>query len=88
MAKMLDSEAGDKVTSMTCNVTLKAPGANEFAGRLSAIAVLHAKVGGLYEDIAEEMRALAKMGDIHAGRTDDAPTTAETNGKPATESAP
>ena len=72
----------------TVNVNVTCSNAKEMAERVSNMAVLHAKIGGLYEDMATELKALASLGDKDAKRTKDAPAAAKAIGGAATESAP
>lgn len=69
-------------------ISIKVNNADELAERMSAIAVLGAKIGALCEDVAKELRALASIGDKDAERTQDASSTPKSIGDAATESTP
>lgn len=69
-------------------ITLHVTNGNEMAEGFSSIAVLCAKIGALCEDVATEMRAMAKLGDKDAKSTEDAPATPKSIGDAATESSP
>ena len=61
-------------------ITIRVVNAHDMAERMSAIAVLAAKIGALCEDVAKEMRVLASMGDTNGERTTNASATNESIG--------
>ena len=67
-------------------VNMKVNNANELAERMSAIAVLGAKIGALCEDVAKELRSLASMGGNDADSAENAPATNKSIGTSDTES--
>ncbi len=72
--------------NITVNFTVK--NAVQVADVMEAIAVSNAKIAAHYEDIAEQMRCLAHMGDKDVVGTEDTQATEGTGTQGQTDKAP
>ncbi len=66
-------------------INVRVCNAKEIAERIARVAVLCAKIGAHCEDIAREMRELARFEDKDATITQNAPATPESIGESPTE---